>query len=181
MRFRSSGPENLRPGRPPRLASDGACCVRPAVEQGLVGNDHGDPDQKPLGYHAQLMASKPTIGVHPLSIRRNDRTAHRHRAGSTRHIAQIWPMVGTMLGMYWLCTDDGIGGRWCDREPRWRIVMVADRLRDLLAELVEDDSAPVSVRTEIRESWRRSVQAGLRPDQLDVPFAEALDTDAPLA
>jgi transcriptional regulator of acetoin/glycerol metabolism len=58
--------------------------------------------------------------------------------------------------------------------------MAADRLRDSLAELVDDDSALVSVRTEIRESWRRSVQAGLRPDQLDVPFAEPLDTDAPL-
>ena len=46
--------------------------------------------------------------------------------------------------------------------------------------MVADDSVPVSVRAEIRESWRRSVQAGLRPDQVDVPFTEAVDTDAPL-
>src|SRR3954468_16353159 len=59
-------------------------------------------------------------------------------------------------------------------------MVVADRLRDLLAVMVEDDSASVSVRTEIRESWRRSVQAGLLPDEIDVPFAEAVDTDGPL-
>src|SRR4051812_184031 len=58
--------------------------------------------------------------------------------------------------------------------------MVDHRLRDLLAKMVDDHSAPVSVRTEIRESWRRSVQAGLRPDHIDVPFAEELDPDAPL-
>src|SRR4051812_48739412 len=58
--------------------------------------------------------------------------------------------------------------------------MVDDRLRDLLAKMIEDDSAPVPVRTEIRESWRRSMQAGLRPGENDVPFAGGPDTDAPL-
>src|SRR4051794_22986151 len=49
-------------------------------------------------------------------------------------------------------------------------VVAADRLRDALSELVDDGQLPASVRTEISDSWRRSVQAGLRPDRLEVPF-----------
>lgn len=55
--------------------------------------------------------------------------------------------------------------------------MAADRLRDALSELVDDGQPPRSVRTEISDSWRRSVQAGLRPEQLDVPFESTVDSD----
>jgi DNA-binding NarL/FixJ family response regulator len=58
--------------------------------------------------------------------------------------------------------------------------MPADRLRDALSELIDDGHAPASVRTEISESWRRSVQAGLRPDQFDVPFESTVGSDAVL-
>lgn len=58
--------------------------------------------------------------------------------------------------------------------------MAADRLRDVLAELVDDGHVPASVRTEISDSWRRSVQAGLRPEQVDVPFESTVDSDVPL-
>lgn len=55
--------------------------------------------------------------------------------------------------------------------------MAADRLRDALSELVDDGHVPASVRPEISDSWRRSVQAGLRPEQLDVPFDSTVDSD----
>lgn len=55
--------------------------------------------------------------------------------------------------------------------------MAADRLRDALSELVDDGQLPPSVRTEISDSWRRSVQAGLRPEQFDVPFESTVDSD----
>lgn len=55
--------------------------------------------------------------------------------------------------------------------------MAADRLRDALSELVDDGQLPPSVRSEISDSWRRSVQAGLRPEQLDVPFESTVDSD----
>jgi transcriptional regulator of acetoin/glycerol metabolism/DNA-binding CsgD family transcriptional regulator len=58
--------------------------------------------------------------------------------------------------------------------------VAADRLRDALSELVDDGHVPASVRTEISDSWRRSVQAGLRPEQLDVPFDTTVDSDVPL-
>lgn len=58
--------------------------------------------------------------------------------------------------------------------------MSADRLRDALSELVDDGQVPASVRTEISDSWSRSVQAGLRPEQLDVPFESTVDSDGPL-
>jgi transcriptional regulator of acetoin/glycerol metabolism/DNA-binding CsgD family transcriptional regulator len=38
---------------------------------------------------------------------------------------------------------------------------------------------PASVRAEISDSWRRSVQAGLRPERVDVPF-ESADSEAQL-
>src|SRR4051794_33505450 len=57
-------------------------------------------------------------------------------------------------------------------------VVAADRLRDALSELVDDGQVPASVRTEISDSWRRSVQAGLRPERLDVPFDPTVDSDA---
>jgi transcriptional regulator of acetoin/glycerol metabolism len=56
-------------------------------------------------------------------------------------------------------------------------VVAADRLRDALSELVDDGQLPPSVRTEISDSWRRSVQAGLRPEQFDVPFESTVDSD----
>ena len=58
--------------------------------------------------------------------------------------------------------------------------MAADRLRDALSELMDDGQVPASVRAEIRDSWRRSVQAGLRPEQLDIPFESTSDSDVPL-
>ena len=58
--------------------------------------------------------------------------------------------------------------------------MAADRLRDALAELMNDAPASASVRSEIRDSWRRSLQAGLLPDQFEVPFEAAVDSQAPL-
>lgn len=42
---------------------------------------------------------------------------------------------------------------------------------------MDDGQVPASVRTEISDSWRRSVQAGLRPEQLDVPFESTVDSD----
>jgi DNA-binding CsgD family transcriptional regulator len=57
-------------------------------------------------------------------------------------------------------------------------VVAADRLRDALSALVDDGRAPVSVRTEISDSWRRSVEAGLHPEQVDVPFHSTVDSDA---
>src|SRR4051794_25136462 len=56
-------------------------------------------------------------------------------------------------------------------------VVAADRLRDALSELVDDGQVPASVRTEISDSWRRSVQAGLRPERLDVPFDPTVNSD----
>jgi sigma-54 dependent transcriptional regulator, acetoin dehydrogenase operon transcriptional activator AcoR len=56
-------------------------------------------------------------------------------------------------------------------------VVAADRLRDALSELVDDGQVPASVRPEISDSWRRSVQAGLRPERLDVPFDPTVDSD----
>jgi transcriptional regulator of acetoin/glycerol metabolism len=58
--------------------------------------------------------------------------------------------------------------------------MAADRLRDALAELMNDAPASASVRSEIRDSWRRSLQAGLLHDQFEVPFEAAVDSEAPL-
>jgi transcriptional regulator of acetoin/glycerol metabolism/DNA-binding CsgD family transcriptional regulator len=58
--------------------------------------------------------------------------------------------------------------------------MAADRLRDALAELMNDAPASAAVRSEITDSWRRSLQAGLVPDQFDVPFDAAVDADTPL-
>lgn len=66
-----------------------------------------------------------------------------------------------------------------ERRPG-EIVVAADRLRDALSELVDDGQVPASVRPEISDSWRRSVQAGLRPGNIDVPFASTVDADAPL-
>ena len=59
-------------------------------------------------------------------------------------------------------------------------MIAANRLRDALAELMNDAPASAKVRSEIRDSWRRSLQAGLRPDQFDVSF-DTVDGDAPLA
>ena len=56
--------------------------------------------------------------------------------------------------------------------------MAADRLRDALSEFVDAGQVPASVRTEISESWRRSLQAGLRPEHFDVPFDSTVDSDA---
>ncbi len=56
--------------------------------------------------------------------------------------------------------------------------MVADRIREALAGLMNDAPASASVRSEIRDSWYRSLQAGLRPERCDVPFDEAVDSDA---
>ncbi len=42
---------------------------------------------------------------------------------------------------------------------------------------MDDGQVPASVRPEISESWRRSVQAGLRPEHLDVPFESTVDSD----
>jgi DNA-binding CsgD family transcriptional regulator len=56
--------------------------------------------------------------------------------------------------------------------------MAADRLRDALSEFVDAGQVPASVRTEISESWRRSLQAGLRPEKFDVPFDSTVDSDA---
>jgi transcriptional regulator of acetoin/glycerol metabolism len=58
--------------------------------------------------------------------------------------------------------------------------VATDRLRDALSELVDDGQLPPSVRTEISDSWRRSVQAGLRPERLDVPFDPTVNSDVPL-
>jgi sigma-54 dependent transcriptional regulator, acetoin dehydrogenase operon transcriptional activator AcoR len=60
-------------------------------------------------------------------------------------------------------------------------VVAADRLRDALSELVADGQIPAAVRPEIRDSWRRSVQAGLRPEHLDVPFESTVSSDVLLA
>jgi transcriptional regulator of acetoin/glycerol metabolism/DNA-binding CsgD family transcriptional regulator len=59
--------------------------------------------------------------------------------------------------------------------------MAADRLRDALSALVDDGQVPASVRPEISDSWRRSVEAGLRPDRFDVPFDSTVDADVLLA
>jgi transcriptional regulator of acetoin/glycerol metabolism len=59
-------------------------------------------------------------------------------------------------------------------------MVAADRLRDALSELVDNGQLPASVRSEISDSWCRSVQAGLRPEQLDVPFESTVDSDGPL-
>ncbi|HEX4822388.1 MAG TPA: LuxR C-terminal-related transcriptional regulator [Acidimicrobiales bacterium] len=58
--------------------------------------------------------------------------------------------------------------------------MAADRLRDALAQFMNDAPASARVRSEIKDSWRRSLQAGLLPDRFDVPFEAAVDSDAPL-
>lgn len=55
--------------------------------------------------------------------------------------------------------------------------MAADRLRDALSEFLDAGHIPTSVRTEISDSWRRSVQAGLRPERSDVPFESTVDSD----
>jgi DNA-binding CsgD family transcriptional regulator len=57
------------------------------------------------------------------------------------------------------------------------MVVAADRLRDALSELVEDGQLSAAVRPEISESWRRSVLAGLRPQQFDVSFVSGVDSD----
>lgn len=59
--------------------------------------------------------------------------------------------------------------------------MSAGRLRDALSEFVDAGQAPTSVRPEISDSWRRSVQAGLRPDRLDIPFDSTVHSDVLLA
>ena len=56
----------------------------------------------------------------------------------------------------------------------------ADRVRDALAELMNDAAASATVRSEIRDSWRRSFEAGLRPDRFDVPFEAVVEADVPL-
>jgi transcriptional regulator of acetoin/glycerol metabolism len=58
--------------------------------------------------------------------------------------------------------------------------MAADRLRDALSEFLDAGQLPTSVRTEIGDSWRRSVQAGLRPERFDIPFESSVDCDVPL-
>jgi transcriptional regulator of acetoin/glycerol metabolism len=58
--------------------------------------------------------------------------------------------------------------------------MATDRLRDALAQLMNDAQASATVRSEIRDSWRRSLQAGLAPGDFDVPFDADVDADAPL-
>ena len=60
------------------------------------------------------------------------------------------------------------------RRPRGDVV-AADRLRHALSELLDEGQVPASVRTEISDSWRRSVQAGLRPEQFDVPIESTYD------
>jgi transcriptional regulator of acetoin/glycerol metabolism len=55
--------------------------------------------------------------------------------------------------------------------------VAADRVRDALSDLVDTGQAPSAIRTEISDSWRRSVQAGLRPEQIDVPYESTVDSD----
>lgn len=58
--------------------------------------------------------------------------------------------------------------------------MAPVRMRAALAALVEDGALPAPIRSEIADSWRRSVGAGLRPHQFEVPFEPDIDGDTVL-
>ncbi|HEX4490529.1 MAG TPA: LuxR C-terminal-related transcriptional regulator [Acidimicrobiia bacterium] len=49
------------------------------------------------------------------------------------------------------------------------------QLREALSDLLTAERAPVAVRSEIAESWRRSVAADLHPERLNVPYATLTD------
>ena len=48
--------------------------------------------------------------------------------------------------------------------------MGASGLRDALVVLADSGEVPPAVRTEIGESWARSLDNGFHPDRFDVPF-----------
>jgi transcriptional regulator of acetoin/glycerol metabolism len=54
----------------------------------------------------------------------------------------------------------------------------SSRLRDALVVLADSGEVPPAVRTEIRESWARSLDNGLHPDRFDVPFVSDPDTES---
>lgn len=55
--------------------------------------------------------------------------------------------------------------------------MATDQVRDALESLVGGGAVDDTVRPEIGSSWQRSIESGLKPERLDVPFEADVDTD----